>query len=148
MHVDRMLVRHVDADLSERVDGTRILTKCVVHSTLCRPVEGLWIDLLPLGIKDADLHFFQVAGVFPNMRDDILLDQRDWDCPCRIQIDRRDTRFNAGRWAVALADDGNIPAGDLAALDSFNGSRRNVHHDIAVAEGEGRSCKPLSRSRE
>ena len=143
VHVDRMPVRHVDADLAERIDGAWILAQRVVHRRLGRPVEALRIDLLTLRVEDADLHLVEIGGIFAHMRDDVLLDERDRHRPGRVEVDGRDARLDDRRGAVHLADDRDIAARDLSALDRLDGRGGNVDHDVAVAEGEARAGKPL-----
>ena len=77
------------------------------------------------------------------MGDDVLLDERDGHRPCRVEVDGRDARLDDRRGPVHLADDRDIAAGNLSALDRLDGGGGNVDHDVAVAEGEGRACKPL-----
>src|SRR3712207_6886862 len=58
------------------------------YTTLFRS-DRLWINLLPLGIQNADLHFRQVGRVLPDMRNDVLLDEGNRNRPRRVEIDSR-----------------------------------------------------------
>ena len=87
--------------------------------------------------------FVQIGGILADMGDDVLLDERDRHRPCRVEVDGRDARLDDRRGPVHLADDRDIAAGDFSALDRLDGGGGNVDHDVAVAEGEGRACKPL-----
>jgi hypothetical protein len=56
VHVDRVPVGHVDADLPEGIDLAGVLPQGVVHGPLGGPVEGLRVHLQALAVEDPDLH--------------------------------------------------------------------------------------------
>ena len=46
-----------------------------------------------------------------------------------------------GEGRSALPTIGDVAAGHLSALDRLDGGGGNVHHDVALAEGEGASLQ-------
>ena len=50
----------------------------------------------------------QIVPILPYFRLHLVLDDRDWNCPSRIDIDRGDAGYDFGRRMIDLTDDRGV----------------------------------------
>ncbi len=112
------------------------------------PVDRARIELVAGAVEHAHLHARDIAWVLAHLHRDILLQDRQRHRPRRIEIHRRDAGGERGRGAVDLADHRDVAARDLAVFDRLCDRGRNVHHHVALAEGEAHAVQPVERGRE
>ena len=92
------------------------------------------------------MHAGQIRRVPAHAARDLGLGDRERHRPGRIEIDRGDIDRQRRRRLVDLADDDAIAPLDLVVGHRLDEGRRNVHHDVALGEGEIEAEQPLQRS--
>ena len=103
---------------------------------------------LPRAVQHAHLHAADIAGVLAHLGDDVFLQDGQRHGPGRIEIHRGDGRGQRRRRAIDLADHRDVAPRHLAVLHRLGDGGRNVHHHVALAEGEAEPVQPVERGGE
>ena len=94
------------------------------------------------------MHAGDIVRIFAHAGDDVFFGNRERHRPGRIEIDRCDRGRDHGRRPIGLADDDDVAVHDLAALDRLGERGRQIHHHVALGEGEIGIGQAIERGRE
>ena len=112
------------------------------------PVDAIGIDLAAGAVQHPHVHARRVARVLAHLRDDILLQDAERHRPGRIEIDGGDVGGERRRRPIGAPDLHHMAAHDAVAFDRLGERRRQVDHDVALAEVEIHRRQPVERRRE
>ncbi len=132
VHVNGMLIVEVDLCRGHGVDLARILTEHQLHSIVGIPVYAFRRNFLSLSIVETDLVIREILRVLPHQRNNILLDDRLWRRPVRIENDFVNLGVKDRRLTVDLANNSCMALRNAAAFHCFNTSSRDVDHHKAL----------------
>ena len=148
VQIDRVRIRHVEAQRAERIPGPGVLPDGEVRRAVGLPVHRGRIDLAAGAVEHAHVHAGDVAGVTAHLRPDVLLHDRERHRPGRIEVDGSELGRERRRRPVGLADDGGVAPHHAAVLDRLGDRSGDVHDHVALAEGEIHVGEPVERGRE
>ena len=111
------------------------------------PVDAIGIDLAAGAVQHPHVHARRVARVLAHLRDDILLQDAERHRPGRIEIDGGDVGGEHRRRPIGAPDLHDMTADDAVAFHRFGERRRQVDHDVALAEVEIHRRQPVERGR-
>ncbi len=145
MHIDGVLVRHVDAHEPQRVLRPRLLAEGQALGRV--PVHLRGVELAAVGAVSVDLeldeHALAALGHLLSRRDQVLLDHGRRQRPHRVEGEVGDRRAQQRRRAVGLADDPRVARHHHAFLYGLHLRGGNVHQHIALGDDLGEVRQPL-----
>ena len=136
VHVNRLIVRHVYLQCSERILPTRVLAQSKFGRFIGIPIDAAWVHLAASRVEHSDVHARQIARVLRHLRDDLVLDDGGRQGPGRVGDDVGDLGLHLRRLMILAADHGGVAMHDAATFHLLHGRRRDVHVDVTLVEGK------------
>ena len=120
VHIDGVLVRHVDAHHAERILRARILAKLVARHLGRSPVDrgGIERRRLPV-LHHVEMLLIEIIRIAADGWDEIVLRDDVGHAPGRIEIDLDDLGRDLRRRARRLADDDIGVEGEVAVVHAW-----------------------------
>ena len=132
VHVDAVLVGHVDAHDAERVEGAGFLAKLVAHHLRRIPIDRGRIERRRLPVAhDREVLFAEIARILSDLRDEVLLGDDLRHAPGREEIDLDDLGRHLRGCPRGLAGDDVAVERELAVLHALRHEERHVDQHVA-----------------